>query len=159
MPRGCADIKGPSEVDTDFDVKARSLLTRRMSTAQSELLKSQIANAVLAERLDLELLKWGRVPDAIRDAIDKLHDEIWAEQAKKALREMTKTHAEAAKMPMNELGLRQVQRATTTGMQRSPAEAGDGVSDLQFRPYDVTFDHGRNAAWRRATSSAPSNCA
>jgi hypothetical protein len=80
-------LKEPSDVDTDFDVKARSRLTRRVSTAQSELLKSQISNAVLAERLDLDLLKWGRVPDAIRDTIDKPHDETWAEQAKKALRE------------------------------------------------------------------------
>jgi hypothetical protein len=61
-------LKEPSDVDTDFDVKARSSLIRRVRTAQNELLKSQIANAVLVERLNLDLLKWGRVPDAIRDA-------------------------------------------------------------------------------------------
>jgi hypothetical protein len=134
-----SQLKEPLQIDTDFDVKTRSRLTRRVGTAQSELLKSQIANAVLIERLNLDLLKWGRVPVAIRDTIDKLHDEIWADQAKKALREMTKNYSEPAKMPMNELGLREIQRVTTAGVQRSPAEAGDGVAPATFNFVPTTL--------------------
>ena len=134
-----SQLKEPSDVDTDFDVKARSSLVRRVGTAQNELLKSQIANAVLVERLNLDLLKWGRVPDAIRDAIDKLHDEIWADQAKKALREITKSYSESAKTLINELGLREIQRVTTAGVQRSPAEAGDGAAPAIFNFVPTTL--------------------
>ena len=55
-------LKEPSDVDTDFDVKTRSRLTRRVSIAQSELLKSQIADAVLVERLKVEPLLSGFFP-------------------------------------------------------------------------------------------------
>jgi hypothetical protein len=112
---------------------------RRFSTTQSELLQCQIANAILVERLNLDLLKWGRVPDAIRDSIDKLHDGIWADQAKKALREMTKSYSESAKIPIIELGLKEIQRVTTAGVQRPPAETGDGADPASFNFFPTTL--------------------
>ena len=112
---------------------------RRLTTTQNELLHSQIANAVLVERLNLDLLKWSRVPDAIRDTVDKLHDGIWADQAKRALREMTKSYSESAKIPILELGLKEVQRVTTAGVQRSPAETGKGAASASINFFPVTL--------------------
>jgi hypothetical protein len=132
-------LKGPSGAVADLNVKSRLNLMRRFSTTQSELLQSQIANAILVERLNLNLLKWGRVPDAIRDTIDKLHDEIWADQAKKALREMTKSHSESAKIPIIELGLKEIQRVATVGVQRPPAETGDGADPAAFNFFPTTL--------------------
>ena len=99
------------------------------------------------ERLNLDLLKWGRVPDAIRDTIDKLHDGIWADQAKKALREMTKSYSESAKTPIIELGLKEIQRVSTAGVQRSPAETGDSddgrkpSASFNFFPTTLHLSH------------------
>ena len=114
-----------------FFALSRSEVMRRLTT-QNELLHSQIANAILVERLNLDLLKWGRVPDAIRDTIDKLHDGIWSDQAKKALREMTKSYSDSAKIPLIELGLKEIQRVSTAGVQRPPAETGDGADGNIF---------------------------
>jgi hypothetical protein len=71
--------------------------------------------------------------------IDKLHDGIWADQAKKALREMTKSYSESAKIPMIELGLKEIQRVTTAGVQRPPAETGDGADPASFNFFPTTL--------------------
>jgi hypothetical protein len=52
---------------------------------------------------------------------------------------MTKMYTAAAKMPINELGLREIQRITTAGAQRSPAEAGDGVAPATFNFVPTTL--------------------
>jgi hypothetical protein len=131
-------IKGPSDVGVFFAL-SRSEVMRRLTTTQNELLQSQIANAILVERLNLDLLKWGRVPDAIRDTVDKLHDGIWADQAKRALREMTKSYSESAKIPIVELGLKEIRSVTTAGIQRSPAETGKGAAPASINFFPVTL--------------------
>ena len=131
-------IKEPSE-DGVFFALSRSEVMRRLTTTQNELLHSQIANAVLVERLNLDLLKWSRVPDAIRDTVDKLHDGIWADQAKRALREMTKSYSEPAKIPIVELGLKEIRSVTTAGIQRSPAETGKGAAPASINFFPVTL--------------------
>ena len=93
----------------------------------------------MVERLNLDLLKWGRVPDAIRDTVDKLHDGIWADQAKRALREMTKSYSESAKIPIVELGLKEIRSVTTAGVQRSPAETGEGAAPASFNFFPTTL--------------------
>ena len=131
-------IKEPSEDGIVFAL-SRSDVMRRLTTTQNELLHSQIANAVLVERLNLDLLKWGRVPDAIRDTVDQLHDGIWTDQAKKALREMTKSYSEPAKIPIVELGLKEIRSVTTAGIQRSPAETGKGAAPASINFFPVTL--------------------
>ena len=130
--------KEPSEDGIVFAL-SRSDVMRRLTTTQNELLHSQIANAVLVERLNLDLLKWGRVPDAIRDTVDKLHDGIWADQAKKALREMTKSYSEPARIPIDELGLKAIRNVTNAGLQHSPAETGKGAAPVSINFFPVTL--------------------
>ena len=62
--RQIQDLTSPSsswEQSSSSSNHACSRLTRRVGTAQNELLKSQIANAVLVERVNLDLLKWAQL--------------------------------------------------------------------------------------------------